>query len=270
MNAALNQVLMEAAAKELRGNLSDMMPKSAVRKLDPKKEYAPYDLTLGEFYIPGRTRREEPSEEQKMVLGLKAYVKTLQDENNRLRALVPSERDKARQAALEEGRKAGFEAGLKQGKAESTSAAAKVQANLTAVLKDFAVKKEAVLEKSERKTLEIVFSAVEHILRRECSLDNKIVLNVIRAALAEAGQSDRITLRVNPKEVEAVNAGKDFWQPVNNTLSGITIEEDPRVTCGGVVIESLGGTVDGRLETQLENLREIFLKCWEQGAGAIT
>lgn len=270
MNQTLSQVLLEAASKALKGNLSEMMPKTAVRKLDPGHAYDTYDLSLGEFYIPGRTRREEPSEEQKMVLGLKAFIKTVQDENTRLRTLVKSERDKYYAKGMAEGLEKGRKEGYEKGKADLQSAVGKTQASIAAVLKDFAAKKDAVLNRSERMTLEIVFTAVERILHRECRQDRTIVLNVIKSAIQEAGQSDKVTVKVNPKEVEPVNQAKDFWLPINNQFTEVKVVEDARVGCGGVMIETGAGTVDATLATQLENIRALFLKSWEQSLGKET
>jgi flagellar biosynthesis/type III secretory pathway protein FliH len=35
------------------------------------------------------------------------------------------------------------------------------------------------------------------------------------------------------------------------------------------MLESPSGSVDARLSTQMEKIREIFLKCWEEGIGSV-
>jgi flagellar biosynthesis/type III secretory pathway protein FliH len=48
------------------------------------------------------------------------------------------------------------------------------------------------------------------------------------------------------------------------------LEEDGRVEAGGCIVDSASGAVDARLSVQIEKIREVFLKCWEEGIGSVT
>ena len=270
MNPALNNVLIQAAQKALKSAPSDLLPKTTVKKADSGKPYTSYDLTLGEFYVPGHTQKGELSEEQKMVLGLRAMAKKLARENQSLKNSMKTEKEAAYKAGLNEGLKKGHAAGYEKGKKDTHEAVAKVQQNLAAVLKDFAQKKEDVLSMSERKTLEIVFLAVERIIHQEVKTDPNIILNVLKAAILEVAKTDKITVKVNPKEAEAVGQGKEFWVPINAQFSEIRVDEDSRIERGGCIIESTAGSVDARISTQIAGIREIFLKAWDEGMGAVS
>jgi flagellar assembly protein FliH len=270
MNQALHDILIGAAAKALGGDLSKIIPKTAIKKADPEKFYTDYSLTLGEFYVPGRTRRESASEEQKMAAGLKLMTERLQKENAALRKRVQDERKKAHQTGCQEGLKKGLEEGYAKGKADTQASVAKVQANIASVLKAFEAEKQGVLSRSERKSLEIIFQAVERILRVEAQTRPEVVLNVLKSALAEVAKADAVTVKVNPEEVAAVNEAKNFWLPVNASIEEIKVEEDSRVERGGCVVDSPAGSVDARLSVQLEKIREIFLQCWKEGIGSVT
>jgi flagellar assembly protein FliH len=269
MNKALNDLLMNAAAKALKGKLEDVTPKTAIKKADPGKSYSDYDLSLGEFYIPGHTRRESATEEQKMIAGLKLIAQRLQKENAEMRNLFTSEKEKAFKAGEAQGHAKGTEEGYKKGQADMQAAVGKVQAGIASMLKNFEARKDEVLNRSERKSLEIIFQAVERILRREAETNRETVLPILKAAVTEVSRADTLIVKVNPADVEIVNHCKDFWLPVNAQVRELKVEEDARVERGGCLLESPSGSVDARLSTQLEKIREIFLKCWEEGMGSV-
>jgi flagellar biosynthesis/type III secretory pathway protein FliH len=106
-------------------------------------------------------------------------------------------------------------------------------------------------------------TAAECIIDNEISQSTEPVLAVIRKSLAEISSAETVTVRVNPAEVEAVEEGRGFWQAVNSQLKDIKIETDGRVAKGGCMVESAGGSVDARIETQLKAVRELFLKHWK-------
>lgn len=268
MNQALNNLLIDAAAKAM-SRKRESQPLDSVKKADPQKYYAAYDLSLGEFYVPGRTQRQAASEEQKMLTGFKLLSEKLQKENEAIRKQAVEDKVKAHEAGLKEGHQKGFAEGYAKGEADLQSSVNRVQQNITSVLKAFEAQKEALLSKSERKTLEIIFLAVERILHTEAKTRPELVQNVLKAALTEIAKTDTLRIKVNPAEAESVNASKQFWLPVNSQIHEVKIEEDSRVERGGCVVESAAGSVDARLSTQLEKIREIFLKCWEDGVGAV-
>ncbi|MFH0920770.1 MAG: FliH/SctL family protein [Fibrobacterota bacterium] len=267
----MNSLLLDAAKKALGTEAVTLFPKSAVRKADPTRAYSGYDLTLGQFYVPGRTPREMAATEEKMIVGLKVLVDKLQKENAALRQQVVKERETVFRKGLAEGQKKGCEEGRQAGKAEMQKSISAVQGKITQVLKSFEAQKDAVLNKSERKSLEIIFLAVEKIIRREAAATGRdVTLNILKAAIAEVAKADTVTVRVNPADVQAVELGRAFWLPITVQIKEIRIQEDSRIESGGCILDSPSGSVDARLSTQLEKIKEVFLKCWEEGMGAVT
>jgi len=266
----MNALLLDAAKKALGTETTAIFPKTAVRKADPGRHYSGYDLTLGQFYVPGRTPREMAGAEEKMIAGLKFLVDKLQKENEALKQQIRTERSLVYKKGLADGEKNGRAEGRAAGKAEMQKSISGVQGKITQVLKSFEAQKDAVLNKSERKTLEIIFQAVEKIIRREAAMNRDVTLNIVKAAIAETAKTDAVTVRVNPADVQAVEMGKAFWLPVSAQIKEIKIVEDPRVESGGCILDSPSGSVDARLSTQIEKVKEVFLKCWEAGAGAVT
>lgn len=263
MKSSLQSILMEAAQKAMGSELSDVFPKTAVKKANPKKDYVAYDVNLGEFAIPGRNVKCQPPEEQKMIAGLKVMVKKLQARNEKLKSEIATTKDESYKNGFADGAQKGFDQGYEKGKEDIANSINSIQGNVSNVVNSFQKAKESILDRAERKTLELVLQAVESVTKQEIRTDKNIILNVLKESLLEAAKTEEVIVRVSPTEVEHIEEKSNFWVPINAKLDGIKIEEDSRVEAGGCLIETSSGSVDARLDTQLQNIRETFLKCWE-------
>ncbi len=67
-----------------------------------------------------------------------------------------------------------------------------------------------------------------------------------------------MVVRVSPDDYEAL-----LVEPVlielEDQRGAIRLVEDPRVMLGGCIVESSRGTLDARLETQIERLKSVLL-----------
>lgn len=262
-NPALEQHLLSAAARLLGADLEKLIPKTALKKANPSAYYTEYDMTLGQFYVPGRTKKEDPTEEHKLLAGLKVMSEKLRKENEALRNLVRSEAAKAEQRGYDKGLAAGLEQGTKKGKSEAVAAVNTIKSSVAKVVQQIEREREPLLHASEGKILELALSAAEAIVDNEITSSTETVLHVIRKSLTEIAATDKVTIRVNPSEVESVEEGRGFWHSINTQLKEVKIEPDTRIAKGGCMIESPGGCVDARIDVQLKAVRELFMKHWK-------
>ncbi len=102
----------------------------------------------------------------------------------------------------------------------------------------------------------IAFEAVCKILGKSM-LEQDGVLAVVREVMGHAKQHEKLVLRVAPQDYEILfqNADLLFGERQDGRPE---IVPDDRVTLGGCMVETSGGTLDGRLEIQLELLRETL------------
>ncbi len=68
---------------------------------------------------------------------------------------------------------------------------------------------------------------------------------------------ERLVVRVSPRDHELLAA--EGLKPKNGDAHAVELLADERVELGGCLIETGGGTLDGRLETQLKRLRDTLL-----------
>jgi flagellar assembly protein FliH len=103
----------------------------------------------------------------------------------------------------------------------------------------------------------IVFEAICKIIGT--SLHNhEGVLAMVREVMNRAKDQEKLVLRVSPQDYELLDQHR---AKLFGERSGLRHEivPDDRVALGGCLIETLGGTIDGRLDSQLQLLRDTLI-----------
>jgi flagellar assembly protein FliH len=109
----------------------------------------------------------------------------------------------------------------------------------------------------EEVIVEIAFEAVCKILGEAwCRPDG--VLAAVREVIRNAREREQLLVHLAPGDHELVSRHRSSL--LQNGDSGhIELVADERVVLGGCLVETSGGTLDGRLETQLQRLRDTLL-----------
>lgn len=101
--------------------------------------------------------------------------------------------------------------------------------------------------------LKAAFIISETILKREIDKDS-IVKAVLDEALSKVIGANEIIVRLNPKDYESIILdGKSFQ--LKDSFSQIKFEKDDRIELGGCFIESEIGNADGRISSQINELK---------------
>jgi flagellar assembly protein FliH len=93
--------------------------------------------------------------------------------------------------------------------------------------------------------VDIVFAAICRILG-DHGATREAVQGVVRAAVAAMREREQLVVRLHPDDAALLKEEVD-----GGTMR---ISGDPTVVLGGCIIESQGGSLDARFETQLEAL----------------
>jgi len=158
-----------------------------------------------------------------------------------------------RQRVLDEAHQQGYAAGVGQAQAEYAAQLEAMQqlfGSMRSALSDAIAGAEDVI-------VEIAFEAVCRVLgdvvgRREG------VLAVVREVIRGVRERENLVVRVAPQDHALIVTERQ--QLLKNGDAGrIELVADERVELGGCLIETAGGTLDGRLETQLQRLRDTLV-----------
>lgn len=118
--------------------------------------------------------------------------------------------------------------------------------------------REKVWRETEKDLLRLAVRLAEKIVGREIKKDDKTIIDIISTALQNARQQEKLTVRVNPKDLPTVEREAEKFA-LGGRVQFIDFVADPRVASSGCLIESEVGTIDARLETQLRVLERALL-----------
>lgn len=244
-------------------SLSNNKPDTGIK--DPKFQ----EFAAGSFEIsnspsapeaPGNTF--ESSYDGSEELGA-FQLMSLYPEGEKAKGLI--EEAKAKVAIIEgKAYEKGFAQGEKDGFEKGAQKLEKLLDQFQSILQDMINYKQEFVKKYEKEMLHLISTIAEKVVHGAVKVDNRIVREAIIEAFSLASDSSKVTVRVNPEEVEYVKEIRpEFFDRISE-LKSITIESDPSISLGGCFMETAFGNVDTRIETQLEKISEAVEKVFEQ------
>ena len=97
----------------------------------------------------------------------------------------------------------------------------------------------------------------EKVLAGALEVQQWRVMDVVRGALRDLVERERVAVLVNPADTELVREAVEALRMTMGGLDHIEVVEERRVHRGGAVVRGATGEVDGRIETKLQRVREI-------------
>lgn len=127
---------------------------------------------------------------------------------------------------------------------------------LTNLISDLNEKTQLLDSQFEEVVMKVSFLLAETILKKEISRES-IIKEVLAEALKKVVGANEIIVRLNPVDYESIiEDGKSFQ--LKDSFSQIKFEKDDRIELGGCFIESEIGNADGRISSQLNELKRKF------------
>jgi flagellar biosynthesis/type III secretory pathway protein FliH len=154
-------------------------------------------------------------------------------------------------------RDAGHAEGLAAGRAEALAALAPAAAALEEALASARAGAAASTEHLEAQAVELALSLAEKIVAGAVAAEPERVLDVVRGALRSLVDRERVTVLVNPDDLDLV---REAMADMRASLGGIEhcdVQAERRVSPGGALVRTPEGDVDARLETKLARAREV-------------
>jgi flagellar assembly protein FliH len=158
-------------------------------------------------------------------------------------------RELGRQRGMQEGRATGTEEARREAEAELSrirSIAGKLQGAL-----------DAGIEGLEDVAVEIAFEAVCKMLG-SAAVSREGMRALVQEAAGRVAGAERVTVRLHPGDMAALQTAGAL-DTVLAPQQSVHWAADKSIALGGCLIETDGGTLDARLETQVERLRAALL-----------
>jgi len=179
-------------------------------------------------------------------------------------ASARGEAEQIRAAAAEEGRAAGYAAGLAEAHARLEPARTALEAAATGLV----AMREEFLALAETRAVELALAIALKVIGVELAVRPELVVEVATGALRRAAERDHVVLLVNPEDIELVREAAADLSGALGMIRRLEIAPERRVDRGGCLVQTAEGEIDAGIETQLEKAREVLLGSLQQSADA--
>jgi flagellar assembly protein FliH len=176
------------------------------------------------------------------------------DAGARLLAQASAEAQELRERARAEGFEAGRAAGLEHGAGEIAAAAGV----FTAAVRGVESLRDELAVDLEKSAIELALTLAGKILAGALEAHPELVVDVVQGALRRIADRQRITVLVNPGDLERV---REAVGSITSQGSGVELCEilsEERVMLGGALVRTSAGEIDASVHTQLERAREVM------------
>jgi flagellar assembly protein FliH len=126
------------------------------------------------------------------------------------------------------------------------------------LLESARAQRRVLIEQAESEIVRLGYALAESIVQGEVDKNDDVVVNVARAAIKRLVERERVTVRVNPDDLERMRAHREDMLALGD-IREVRVIGDPGVGRGGVVLETDGGAIDARITTQLQESRRALL-----------
>jgi flagellar assembly protein FliH len=237
--------IIRGNSEELKNILSFSFEIAEVAECAPKAAETPVSTDPPPIHTTGSLQGQEPVlldsvQEQADALLRKAQLKAAEIEKE------------AYERGFNEGQKAGKEVGEKMVEA--------LLKQYAQTLEELASLRKQVLSASEQEVVRLALEIARKVVKREVTIDEDIILALVKVAMNRLGEESVMTVRLNPRDVQSILRSRNAADRGNVLNEAIKLVEDPLISRGGCLIETQSGIIDARVEEQFKEIEKGFFE----------
>ncbi|GEM_PF-3018111 len=155
----------------------------------------------------------------------------------------------------------GYNKGKTDGFTEGASSLGEIENFLDAINKEVILSKEHLLKNAEDIMAKLSLEIAEAVIGEAAmKSSNELLEYNLERCLGILGGSGKVLIRVSPNDYEFAKDKTEVLFRQNKDKFNFEFEPDTNITPGGCYIESSGGAIDGRIESQFDLIKENFLQ----------
>jgi flagellar assembly protein FliH len=176
----------------------------------------------------------------------------------RAQAQLATGQAQARVAEIEaESHARGFESGEKAGRAAADAEMEDMLETMRGLIDVARTERVKLLENAEPELVRLATEIAERVVHQHVSVEPESVVTMTRQALQRLIAREKVTVRVNPADVETLRNHREALLN-SHDVESVRVVEDQRVDRGGVLIETESGTIDAKVSSQLREARRVL------------
>ena len=257
--------VIKAAVWEENPHLIDVPPPQAPPSEDGEETGVSEETV--QYLLARIEEREQAMDERVKELDMEIAIRRGEAAEERDRLLseaqtqIEQDREEARTQGHEEGFAAGREAGEAAVRAEMEDLIRETNAKAEKTLRDAYDAMHDYVIHAEQDIVSIAMEAVERILPQHFIDVPQMVLPVVRDAILRVKDQKEIVIHVPPDSYDFVLMARDELRGILTAGDSVlTITSDEGLKPGDCLVETPNGSVDARLQTQIEQLKKAVRK----------
>jgi flagellar assembly protein FliH len=168
-------------------------------------------------------------------------------------ARASAEADAIRERARAEGQAAGRAEGIEQARSEAAS----VLNGLAEAVRGVENTRDELVEMLTRQAGEVSLRIAEQMVGGTFAVQPERIVEVTRAALRRLADRHRVTVLVNPEDLELVAGAVQALQSELGGIEHLDVQADRRIERGGAIAQTAYGEIDATIGAQMEAAREL-------------
>jgi flagellar assembly protein FliH len=168
-------------------------------------------------------------------------------------ARAVAEAERIREQARTEGHAAGYAAGAEQARADAAPLLVAI-ADATRAVADT---REELAETLTAQAGELAMLTAEHIIAGAIAAEPARITDVVRGALRRLSDRHRVTVMVNPEDLELLSESVKALQSELGGIENLDVQADRRIARGGAIAQTVYGEIDVSVAAQLQTAREL-------------
>jgi len=116
------------------------------------------------------------------------------------------------------------------------------------------------INKFEEKLIDTSITVSEYVLEKEISLDNNSVINTVKRVLEELQDEKVFQIQMHPNDYQTLFKLKSKLFTNQATAKSVELIIDSKVEEGGAIIISSAGTIDARISSQLNKIKQMLVE----------
>ncbi len=152
----------------------------------------------------------------------------------------------------------GFMKGEKAGKESERERLRSVFDTFGTAITELGKLRETLNLDAERGAVELALAIAEKIIFHEVSVNKEILLGILKGALEKVIDPEKIKIRINKLDLQYINESGYQISGLTDDPKGAIMEGDDTISRGGCVIETGFGSIDARIESQLQMVGDLL------------
>lgn len=196
------------------------------------------------------------------VMRIKTRVAEIEQKsvNEQVETQVIDRLQEVQERAYQEGMAVGREDGRQQALEEHSQLLREKLDQLDALFQALTSLKAEILQANEMHFIKFSVHLAERLAGQHIKVNPEALLNLIRKTVEMAQGEENIRIRVSPEQKEFIEKMRSELKPsqANEVIRNASLEGDPSISPGGVVVQTNYSEIDARTEERVAVLWEVI------------